>query len=68
MNPQYFFNFASVKYEMYLSDEEFYTLVLDYLSKKQNNTLLYFKNNEQEKRIINEAKEWDLQNKNTEKK
>ncbi|MDD2636582.1 MAG: hypothetical protein PHW82_13905 [Bacteroidales bacterium] len=62
-NPQYFFNFSPLNNQMYYTDEEFYPMILDYKSKKKSKTFLFFKSDEQEKRIISEAKEWELQNK-----
>ena len=63
-NPQYYFNFATMNNQMYLSDEEFYSIILDNANKKKSEKFLYFKSDEQEKRILLRAKEWDLQKHN----
>jgi hypothetical protein len=60
-NSSYGFVFNSSSTQLYLPEDQYYPIVLDYVNGRKGKTLLFFRNDEQEKEIIRQAREWELQ-------
>ncbi len=60
-NSSYGFVFNSLATQLYMPEDQYYPIVLDYVNRRKSKTLLFFRNDEQEKEIIRKAREWNSQ-------